>query len=143
MTKRELLDLLAPFSDDQYVVVIETYKEPKPWPLNSGNQLIIQGVRGQPPWRGRLQDLSNDMIAIVIGERNAELTKEQCFTTPPFVSEGCPECEAPCPVHPTKEGREGSYSFLPPCVARMLTARLEAEKAGKAPSIFASSVDLR
>jgi hypothetical protein len=60
MTKRELLDLLKPFADDQYVFV-NLHSEAYP----RGCQVAIQGVMPSPPWYPAL-----DLIGVVADSRN-------------------------------------------------------------------------
>ena len=65
MTKRDLLKLLEPFADDQYVYIrLHTTDYP------SGCQVIIQGVDTTPPWHGSNSDAPN-LVALVAHERNA------------------------------------------------------------------------
>ena len=69
MNKRELLDALNPYGNDQYVCVL----------LHTTNQetvrvqLAIQAIVSCPPWHG--SDGSNDLIGIVCHEQNKEVTQ--------------------------------------------------------------------
>ena len=63
MTKRELLNLLAPYADDQYVCVLLRSKH-----CPQGAQTFIQGVTAFPPWYP-----GPDLIGLDAHEDNTEI----------------------------------------------------------------------
>jgi hypothetical protein len=65
VTKRRLLDLLAPYSDDQYVYV-RCHMADGPF---EAVRLLIQGVAPNPPAHGP----GPAMVGIDVHERNREL----------------------------------------------------------------------
>lgn len=66
MTKRELLELLKPFADDQYVY-IRLHSDDYP----DGCQVIIQCVDQTRPWHADKTDAPN-LVALVAHDRNKE-----------------------------------------------------------------------
>lgn len=70
MTKRELIEALAPYDDDQYVGVRLFRDQPI-----EAVQLCIQGVKGFLPWHQINVDrsLRAELIGIVCHEENREL----------------------------------------------------------------------
>lgn len=68
MTKKELIELLAPYDDDRYIAILLYTKN---WPYRG--QVIIQGVTTYEPWHGGLPDKSNWLIGIKIHEFNTEI----------------------------------------------------------------------
>ena len=73
MTKREILDLLAPYDDDQYVYV-RLHSNDYP----GGSVVFIQGVVEVEPWRPGPKNL----IGLAAHAGNKELPPEQRGLTP-------------------------------------------------------------
>lgn len=68
MTKKELIDSLAAYRDDQYVCVLSHSER---WP--QGAMLGIQGVKPFKPWHNGKADGSTDLLGIMVHEQNAQL----------------------------------------------------------------------
>lgn len=71
-TKGELLKLLEPYDDDQYVYV-NCHSADFP----NGSQVLIQGVQTRPPWHSEEPDRSNWLIGILVHARNSLLSVEE------------------------------------------------------------------
>jgi hypothetical protein len=71
MTKRELLEALAGFDDDQYIY-INLHSDD----FRHGCQVFIQGIKAQPPWGGGAEDGSDHLIGLVAHAGNRLLAPE-------------------------------------------------------------------